>query len=242
MGLKERGEVKEPVYFNYIFRFDGGKEHVFKIELDPESLAYLHRKELKGSDWTRLEFHQCENCPLDRDSTPNCPVAVSLEELVEAFRDKFSYEEADIKVETPDRIYFKKTTMQKGLSSIMGILMVSSGCPILDKLRPMVRFHLPWATVLETTFRTTSTYLLGQFFIKKEGGSPDFSFDGLNEIYKDVRKVNKGMAERIRSMAGKDAAINALIILDIFASDIPFSLEDQLEELRFLFRPYFTKL
>jgi hypothetical protein len=129
--------------------------------------------------------------------------------------------------------------MQKGLSSILGILMVTSGCPIMDKLRPMVRFHLPFPSVLETTFRTTSTYLLGQFFLYKRGKEADFSFDGLVEIYRNVNIVNKGMSKRIRSMAGKDASVNALIILDIFAIGIPLRIEDQVAELEPFFRPYF---
>jgi Domain of unknown function (DUF6901) len=56
-----------------------------------------------------------------------------------------------------ERSYFKKTTMQKGIVSLLGILLVSSGCPVMAKLRPMVRFHLPFASMLATTFRTTIT-------------------------------------------------------------------------------------
>ena len=122
----------------------------------------------------------------------------------------------------------------------MGILMVSSGCPIMAKLRPMVRFHLPFSTILETTFRTTSSYLLGQFFLQKRGGKPaSFTFEGLIEIYKNVNMVNRGMSKRISSMAGKDASVNALVILDIFALDIPLSIDDQIGELEPFFRPYF---
>ena len=33
----------------------------------------------------------------------------------------------------------------------------------MESLKPMVRFHLPFATVEETVFRSVSTYLLSQY-------------------------------------------------------------------------------
>ena len=228
----------EKLFFHYAFKFEDGEEHFLMIDLDPETLQYVPQESLKGDDWTRLEHNQCENCPLDAEHDPHCPVALSIKDLIKEFVDKFSYETAEITIHTNERTYFKVTTMQKAIASIMGILMASSGCPIMAKLRPMVRFHLPFATILETTFRTTSTYLLGQFFLKKEDKTPDFSFEGLVEIYKHVNMVNRAMAKRIRSIAGKDASANALIILDIFALDVPLSIEDQIEELRPFFSSY----
>jgi len=241
---KESGTSKGPIpddaiYFDYKFRFEDGKEEDIKIHLDPLTLEYLPQKPLTGDEWTRLEHHQCESCPLDAVRTPHCPLALAIEDQVALFREKFSYESAKSTVHTNERTYSKDTTMQKGLSSILGILMVSSGCPVMAKLRPMVRFHLPFSTVLETTFRTTSTYLLGQFFLQKKGEAPDFTFDGLTEIYKNINMVNRAMGKRITSMAGKDASINALIILDIFALDIPLSIEDQVKELEPFFGAYF---
>ena len=239
-GEEDHGLSKEGMlYFKYLFKFEDGEEHDITIYLHPETLQYMPQQDISGNEWTRLEHHQCENCLLDPQENPHCPIALSIEGLVREFSEKFSYEEGDMTVHTKDRSYFRHTTMQKTVSSLMGILMVSSGCPIMDKLRPMVRFHLPWATVLETTFRTTSTYLLGQFLLQAADREFDFSFSGLVDIYKGVNTVNKGIAKRIGSMAGKDASINALIILDIFAVDIPLSIEEQVGELRPFFQSYF---
>ena len=230
---------EDALFIHYLFRFKDETEQEIKIYLDPVTLQYLPQHPLTGDEWTRLGHHQCEECPLDTDHHPHCPLALSIEGLVSTFIEKFSYETAEITIQTNERTYFKDSTMQKGLISILGILMVSSGCPVMDKLRPMVRIHLPFASVLETTFRTTSTYLLGQFFLQKKGKTPDFTFEGLVEIYKHVNMVNNGMAKRIGSMAGKDASVNALIILDIFAQDIPLSIEDQIAEIEPFFSPYF---
>jgi len=230
---------EDALFIHYLFQFEDETEHEIKIYLDPLTLQYLPQHPLPGDEWTRLGHHQCEGCPLDTDHHPHCPLALTIEGLVRTFIEKFSYEAAEITIETNERTYFKETTMQKGLSSILGILMVSSGCPVMDKLRPMVRIHLPFASVMETTFRTTSAYLLGQFFLQKRGKAPDFTFEGLVEIYKHVNMVNNGMAKRIGSMAGKDASVNALIILDIFAQDIPLTIEDQIAEIEPFFSPYF---
>jgi len=248
--LRKRGgimEEKRPIpedalFFEYQFKFEDGTEQDIRIHLDPVTLEYIPERTLAGDEWTRLDHHQCNACPFEAGARADCPLALCIEDLVKVFQEKFSYERAEITVETNERTYFKKTTMQKGLSSILGILMVSSGCPVMAKLRPMVRFHLPFCSVLETTFRTTSTYLLGQFFLMQKGKAPDFTFQGLVDIYRDVNMVNKGMGDRIRSMAGKDASINALIVLDMFALDIPLSIEEHIKDLEPYFSPYLVAM
>ena len=229
----------EPLLFEYRFTFQDGSRKRIPIRLAPDSLQYLPERELEPDSWTQLDFHQCRNCPLHARETPHCPVALSIKDLVSEFKDRVSHERAEVRVETSERRYYEDTTMQRGLSSMLGIVMVSSGCPIMDKLRPMVRFHLPFPSVLETTFRTTSTYLLGQFFLMKRGRPADFTFRGLAEIYRDVKLVNKAMASRIRTLSSKDASVNALILLDLFAVDVPLSIEDQIADLEPFFHTYF---
>jgi hypothetical protein len=113
--------------------------------------------------------------------------------------------------------------------------MVTSGCPVLSKLRPMVRFHLPFAAELETIARSTSMYLLGQYFVSQQGGTPDWSLQGLAANYQAAGLVNRAFAKRLRTAAPKDANVNALIRLHTFAQALPDTIENQLEELKFLF-------
>jgi len=230
--------AKKPLYFDYYFQFEDGTTHRVDLRLDWSSLTYLPQNKPEGSAWTRLDSYQCENCPLDPRVTTDCPVALNLKGLLDRFQSKISHEVVEVRVNTSERDYFKKTTLQKALSSIMGVLMVSSGCPILDKLRPMVRFHLPFATALETAFRTTGTYLLGQFFLQKKGKAPDYSLQGLVDIYRNIRTVNKAMADRINSVATEDAGINALVILDFFAVGIPLTVDAEIKGLESIFRPH----
>lgn len=234
-----QGDAQDALYFEYRFTFQDGSTTVVRIQLDARSLAYIPQRDLSPDAWTRLDFHRCMPCPLDIRTSPHCPIALSIKDLVAEFGDRVSYEEAQVEVATRERCYYEKTTLQRGLSSILGILMVTSGCPIMDRLRPMVRFHLPFPTVLETTFRTTGTYLLGQFFLKNRGLPADFTFHGLVEIYRGVKHVNKAIASRIRALSREDASVNALIMLDLFAVDVPLSIEEQIADLEPFFHTYF---
>src|SRR5512140_3040765 len=120
----------------YKFQAEDGTEREFESVLDGRTLELRNDASPQLPSWTNLSFNQCENCPLGKD-VERCPVAVNLSGLIEAFKFSTSYESVFVVVETPERSYAKQTTIQNALSSIMGIYMVSSNCPVLDKLRPM---------------------------------------------------------------------------------------------------------
>ncbi len=139
---------------------------------------------------------------------------------------------------TGDRLYSKKTTVQRALGSLLGVYMAASGCPSMEKLKPMVRFHLPFATLEETVFRSVGAYLLGQYFLKKQGKQADLDLVELAGFYKGIQMVNWGITERLRGVVGKDAVNNAVICLDMFAKELPYAIEDSLKELQGLFSVY----
>jgi hypothetical protein len=43
------------------------------------------------------------------------------------------------------------------------------------------------------------------------------------------------MSSRLRTVGAQDSAVNAVVLLDIFAKMLPYSVEDSLEEIRYLF-------
>ncbi|HTR82135.1 MAG TPA: hypothetical protein VMM58_10945 [Bacteroidota bacterium] len=233
----EQNPHTEPVRFKYTFRFENGDAKVFEVALDPVTLELIHDKDLPKPEWAKLSFFPCENCPLSAE-TQYCPVAVNLSHIVSEFKDTVSHEQTHVTVETPERTYLKETTVQKGLSSIIGIYMVTSNCPVMDKLRPMVRFHLPFATPLETLFRAVSTYLTGQFLLMRDGKEPDWDLQRLVDIYKSVSTVNKGISRRIANASVKDANVNAVIILHSFGDAVPYFIENGLDEIKTMFNVY----
>lgn len=238
LGGYDMKEIPKHITYHYIFESNDKPRKEFMVKLDGISLNRIERTRTRLPEWTRLKYKQCSNCPLNPSKVAFCPVATGLIDIIDLFKDTISHEKGKVTVITEGRTVSKETAIQEGVSSLVGIYMVSSGCPIMEKLKPMVRYHLPFATINETIYRSTSMYLLGQYFVKKEGKQPDYELKGLIDIYKEIAKLNLDMSHRIRAASNEDASVNALVILDIFAKILPFSIEDTLAKLEFLFAPY----
>ena len=231
-------QQKDIIGYQYKFEFENGLETDFEVKLDARSLALLNEGDAPKPSWTKLNFNQCENCPLSND-VEYCPVAVNLSRIVEAFKDNMSFESTVVTVKSKDRTYVKKTTLQKGISSIIGLFMTTSDCPILDKLRPMAGFHLPFASSIETFFRSVSTYLTAQFLLARKGQEPDWTLNRLLEYYKAINLVNKGMSNRLSKASERDANVNAVVILHSFGDGISYFIQDGLEEIEPMFSVFF---
>jgi len=220
---------------SYRFTFEDGTRQVFTVNLHAESLNVILPDDQARPEWTKLANCRCRHCELEENGVQYCPIAVNISEVVDFFKAYTSHDKVEVLVVTEERVYGKKTTVQRALGSLLGIYMAASGCPAMEKLKPMVRFHLPFATIEETVFRSASTYLLGQYFLKKEGKQADLDLVELADFYKGIQMVNRGMTERVRGVVGKDAVNNAVICLDMFAKELPYAIEDSLEELEGLF-------
>ena len=228
--------MNAPLDIHYRFHFDETAPVEFAVSLDPYTL--LNRAPLPAAPppWTRLDYERCPNCTLDARLHPWCPTAAHLVEPIALFSKIPSFARTRIEVEIPERTMSKLCSVQEGLSSLFGIYMTSSGCPILKVLRPMVRFHLPFASREETVFRAAATWLIGQY-LRDEGGAAKrgLSLDGLSERYRQIGLVNKAFSRRIQAAAELDASLNAIVLLDCFAKTAPLSIENGLREMRSIF-------
>ena len=225
-----------PRVIRYEFTRPGGAPVAFTVTLDPKTLLNLASAPAVAPEWAKLSFQKCPNCPLEDTGVSACPGALSLADVVNGFADVFSFDRVAVRVTTPERTYERlDMSVQSALSPLLGLLMVTSGCPILAKLRPQTRFHLPFATELETITRATSLYLLAQYFVAEKGGTPDWELEGLAQVYRATEVVNRAFANRLRAAAPKDANVNALIRLNTFAHAMPETIENHMQELRFLF-------
>ncbi|HBA87188.1 MAG TPA: hypothetical protein DCZ75_04125 [Geobacter sp.] len=221
----------------YSFLFEDGNRKNFEISLD--SSMHVAARKAPPPAWTALGQHQCPSCTLSpAEAHPYCPIAVQLAQVVEAFADFSSYDNVTVTVTTEQRIYSKKTTLQQGVSSLTGLLMATSGCPVMDYLKPMARFHLPFASVEETEFRMLSMFLVAQLKRQAKGLTPDWTLEGLKAIYAKVSEINAHFAKRLREVAKNDANINALVNLDCFAKAVPWAVRTRLNDLDALFEAY----
>ena len=229
----------ETINIRYLFRLPDKRQEIIALHLDAQTLDLINAFPEEMPYWTDLDFHQCPNCPLKGEDNPYCPVAVHFVKLLETFESLLSHDTVQVDIITSQRVVSKETSAQKGVSSLMGLIMATSGCPHTAFLKPMARFHLPFADSQETVYRATSMYLLAQYFLRKEGKEADMEMNVLKKIYSNVQIVNEAMASRLRAITEEDVALNALVILDVFAQAVPFVVEGSLEEIRYLFEPYF---
>ena len=71
-----------------------------------------------------------------------------------------SFDTVGVTVVQAERTVHAETTAQQAMSSVLGLIMATAGCPWTDRLRPMARFHLPFASEVETLYRSVSMFLL----------------------------------------------------------------------------------
>lgn len=227
--------MDQALVISYRFIFPNNREELIEVKIDKQTMESLPDDSAIPPDWCKLAFHQCPNCPLHIELQNYCPLAKRLVSLIATSQNVLSYDEVKVEVTTPDRLVIKHTTAQRAVSSLMGLEMATSGCPHMAFLKPMARYHLPFATQEETIFRVVSTYLLEQYFRHKQRLNTDMELENLKKIYAEIRIVNTAMASRLRTIGVKDSAVNAVVLLDIFAKMLPYSIEDSLEEIRYLF-------
>jgi hypothetical protein len=231
--------VNGPYYeVQYQFVSDDQAEFEFTVVVDKKTLTHQVRLARKPPSWTSLATHQCDHCTLNREEHAFCPAALSLVAVVEQCDRLLSYETVDVTVRTPERTFQKRTSVQKALSSLIGLQMATSGCPSLTLLKPMARFHLPFATREETLYRAASAYLLGQYYRNHNGNGCDLDLDGLRAAYQRIQHVNHSIAHRLRQISQSDANVNAIVLLDLFAQELSWSIEERLHSLEYLFQDY----
>lgn len=232
------------IFYNYLFSFPDGQKKQFYVDFDAQSLQSKLSTETLYPDWAQLEFHQCLNCPLTSEDYLYCPLAVNLVPIIYWCKDLNSYEEVEISVTSNEREVRANTSLQRGISSLLGLLMSSSACPKMKFLRPLARFHLPLATQEETIFRAVSMAFLAGYFDGKDrslsvaGEREQGDYDSLINLkhkYAELEDLNRYIADRIRNAIRKDAAVNAIVLLDILSKEVSYSIDDSLHQISYLF-------
>jgi hypothetical protein len=161
-----------------------------------------------------------------------------------------------VTVVQPERTVHAETTAQQAMSSVLGLIMATAGCPWTDRLRPMARFHLPFANEAETLYRSVSMFLLS-LELAGRGPAPAVAdmpavaqapaapaprtFAALEELYKNLHLVNRDMSRRLGAASSTDPARNAIALLDTYTTLLPAAIDRSLDELRPLFDAWQTK-
>jgi hypothetical protein len=223
-----------PRRISYEFTLGPGAIWRYDLDFDDQNRLVPPLRPGPPRPWTNLEFAQCPHCPLHPADSPQCPVARNIDHIVEDSKETVSHTRASVRVVTPERTYSKDCATQEGLRSLFGLIMACSGCPHLDWLRPLARFHLPFADQDETLFRVLSLQFVESFL-----GASTLNLTEctavINQRYGEVEKVNHAFIQRIRSYCRADADKNALAALDLFAQFFALHRDDDFDELRKVF-------
>ena len=209
----------------YIFRLESGVEYRFDVDLD--------RAAAGGAlpDWTLLETEKCEHCPLTSSPGARCPAAADLAPVIDRFSTLASIESVDVRVVHERYEAHKHTDTQTALSALMGLILATSACPILSRMRPLAHTHLPFCTETEMMYRICAMHLFDCFLA---GTTPDLQ--GLSGLFADISKLNEAFARRITLAAKRDASNNALVKLHARSMLASLTIEGKMDEIRTWFR------
>lgn len=213
------------------YRFDIENQPL-EYEVDVDRQFNFREKREEAPEWTRLKYRQCPNCPLTVKDCEHCPAAVDLAAVVTDFQGLPAIHQAGVSVVTPEREYYKQTSLEEGLRSLMGLIMASSACPILHQLKPNARNHLPFATQDDFIIRSTALYLLRQYFNYREGKRPDWELQGLISMNEELQTLNQALWERVRDACAGDSNLKAMLSFLEMSSTVSYSLESQLQKVR----------
>jgi hypothetical protein len=216
----------------YRFTFPDSRERVFELQLDRDTAELRSPPPANPPAWTALSFNQCNGCPFEASKVSHCPAALHLANVIDGFTDLVSFDTVRVTVETEERAVSATLSAQQALSSLMGLIMASSGCPRTAVFRPMARFHLPFSSESETAYRVAAMYLVAQHFAARNGGKSDLALENLERVYVGMHAVNRGMAQRLRAASRQDAIVNAIVLLDVYSSLVPAAIHDILDEIK----------
>jgi len=230
--------MSEAHAITYRFDLPDGTAKTLEFTFDAVDFTMLKAPPDPPPFWTELSFSRCANCPLDGRKNPHCPAALQLSSALEPLDALVSFDTVGVTVTQAERTVYARTSAQQAMSSVIGLVMATSGCPWTDHLRPMARFHLPFASEAETVYRSIGMFLLARSLA---GDVEPHGFAALEALYENLHVVNRDMSRRLGAATRTDPARNAMALLDAYTTLLPAAIERSLDELRPLFDAWQTK-
>lgn len=224
--------MSAPQRIRYRFDLPDGSQKSLDFTFDPVDFRLDNPAPAAPPFWTELTFNQCANCPLKPADHPHCPAALQMASAIEPLNALVSFDTVGVTVTQAERSIHAETTAQQAMSSVLGLIMATAGCPWTARFRAMARFHLPFATEMETVYRSVSMFLLAR---EMAGDIESRGFAALEALYRNLHVVNRDMSRRLGAATRADPARNAMALLDAYTTLLPAALESSLAELKPLF-------
>lgn len=216
---------------SYLFHIEDKEDVVFEVLIDSTSMTHSIPQDFKEPEWS-----SSFKCSFMTDDKKNCcSLCKCIAYVTNEFKDIKVDTPATISVRTENRNYTIKQNIKTGLFSILGLYMSTSNCPHFAFLKPMAKFHLPFASDIETVFRSIGTYLLGEYFRFKDGIVPDWDLQALSTLYEQVSKIDLEIAEHLKKISPD--SIEPIMILNSFADLFTKDIKEKLDKIE----PFYSR-
>src|SRR5260221_2244623 len=188
--------MSDPQRIRYRFDLPDGSQKSLDLTFDAADFRLSNAAPAAPPFWTALTFNQCANCPLNAADHPHCPAALQMASAIELLNALVSFDTIGVTVTQAERKVYAETTTQLAMSSVLGLIMATAGCPWADRFRPMARFHLPFASEAETVYRSVSMFLLAR---ELAGANRRQRFGALADRCENPQALNRGLSRRPRA-------------------------------------------
>ena len=164
--------MSEPLRIRYRLDLPDGSQKTLRFQLRPDDFQALRirRPPIRRSG-PSSNSTAAPNCPLNEQDHPHCPAALQMASALEPLKALVSFDTVGVTVLQFERKVYAETTVQQAMSSVFGLIMATAGCPWTDRLRPMARFHVPFAGETETLYRSVSMYLLSRELVPQSSAA-----------------------------------------------------------------------
>ena len=227
--------MREPLRVRYCFDLPNGSQETIDLKFDVSDFRLLNTPPTEPPFWTELRFNQCANCPLNSEQHPHCPAALHMAPAVELLSALVSFDTVGVTVIQTECTLQTETTAQQAMSSVLGLIMATAGCPWIDRLRPLARFHQPFASDVETVYRSICMFLLARELLGGNNQDDASGFAALAQLADNLHVVNRDMSRRLGAAAKTDPARNAMALLDSCTTLLSAALDNSLSDLQPLF-------
>ncbi|WP_269539684.1 DUF6901 family protein [Cerasicoccus fimbriatus] len=193
----------------YQVRLDDGR----LIQLNsPERLSPEQWGKVKGlPEWTRLDYHQCKNCPLDEKRIERCPAAAAVAGLLENFTEVVSFQKVDLVIVRANGQYSIRGSAQMVVFALLVEFVSRAKCPYLFDPSADKGFFFLCLDVDQLLYRFFSSFLIQHHLLSS--GEPDpnaVNWHRFQQYMGEIRIALEGLLDRIQAYCHEDANINAL--------------------------------
>ena len=214
-----------PWFKELIITFQDNQRMKFDFFWTKSGAANTVSENEPGADWTKLDFHKCDCCPLN-DDVQCCPAAEMLEHTLMKLQ---GHKSNEMVTATAIDVAKRETAVSWQLrevgSTFVQVAVFFSGCPIGKQFRVMLKNLRSFSTNHEI-----GKHLITQYLLKHRGEIFDSKRE-IREKLEPLRRVFHFLSKRLFDESRGDAIVDSIVQLDAFTLSVELIMEDVYNEI-----------